>query len=208
MNIRRIKIFAITAILLFLCLPEAKAQYVVPRERKFIDGVEHIACDVVDGDTMPLYTIRTVWVYRKMQFKNKKQEKFYWRLVRDVKVALPMVQYVREVIELTNDTLLTMKTKRERDKFMRGFEKRLYKDNEKRINRMTVRQGIIVMKLVDREMDESSFNLLKAYRGKFRAGFYQAIAKMCGTDLKVKFGEDEEDATIERIINLVESGML
>jgi GTP pyrophosphokinase len=99
-------------------------------------------------------------------------------------------------------------TKRERDKYMRGFEKRIYKQEYDRMSKLTLRQGMLLIRLVDRECDATGYELIKAYRGSFTAGFYQMFAKMFGASLKTEYGSHKDDATIERIINLVESGQL
>ena len=135
----------------------------------------------------------------------QKAEKFYWRTVRDVKKTLPLSKYIKEVIIATNDTLMMLPTKRERDKYMRGFEKRIYKQEYGRMSKLTLRQGMLLIRLVDRECDATSYDLIKAYRGAFTASFYQMFAKMFGASLKTEFGSHEDDATIERIINVVES---
>ncbi len=161
-----------------------------------------------NGDTVILYNLRTVWVYPPMKFKNRRQEKFYWKTVRDVKKTLPLVGFVKQVMKETNDTLMTMKSNRERRKYMRGWERRLYKREEGRMKKLTLSQGKMLIKLVGREMDTTSYDLIKAYRGSFRAGFYNLFASMFGASLKVEYGKSEEDEIIERVINLVESGQL
>lgn len=163
---------------------------------------------IENGDTIALYELPTVWVYPPMKFKNKRAEKFYWRTVRDVKKTLPLSKYIKEVIIATNDTLMKLPTKRERDKYMQGFEKRIYKQEYGRMSKLTLRQGMLLIRLVDRECDATGYDLIKAYRGSFTAGFYQMFAKMFGASLKTEYGSHEDDATIERIINLVESGQL
>ena len=163
---------------------------------------------IENGDTIALYELPTVWVYPPVKFKNKREEKFYWRTVRDVKRTLPLSKYIKEVIIATNDTLMKLPTKQERDKYMRGFEKRIYKQEYGRMSKLTLRQGMLLIRLVDRECEATTFELIKAYRGSFTAGFYQMFAKMFGASLKTEFGSHKDDATIERIINLVESGQL
>ena len=163
---------------------------------------------VENGDTIALYELPTVWVYPPIKFKNKREEKFYWRTVRDVKRTLPLSKYIKEVIIATNDTLMKLPTKQERDKYMRGFEKRIYKQEYGRMSKLTLRQGMLLIRLVDRECEATTFELIKAYRGSFTAGFYQMFAKMFGASLKTEFGSHKDDATVERIINLVESGQL
>ncbi len=163
---------------------------------------------IENGDTIALYELPTVWVYPPMTFKNKREEKFYWRTVRDVKKTLPLSKYIKDIIIATNDTLMMLPTKQERDKYMRGFEKRIYKQEYGRMSKLTLRQGMLLIRLVDRECDATSYELIKAYRGAFTAGFYQMFAKMFGASLKTEYGSHKDDATIERIINLVESGQL
>ncbi len=163
---------------------------------------------IENGDTIAISELPTVWVYPPMKFNNKREEKFYWRTVRDVKRTLPLSKYIKEVIIVTNDTLMMLPTKRERDKYMRGFEKRIYKQEYDRMSKLTLRQGMLLIRLVDRECDATGYELIKAYRGSFTAGFYQMFAKMFGASLKTEYGSHKDDATIERIINLVESGQL
>lgn len=167
-----------------------------------------ILCTVENGDTMPMFEMKRLWIYPKRKFKNKQQERQYWRMVRDVKAALPVVYYIENVIRQTNDTLMSMPTKKQRDKYMAHFEKRIYKQNYDAMSQLTLRQGMLVMRLLDRDIDQTSFELIKAYRGWFRAGVYQVFAKFCGADLKVKFGDGKNDDVYEEIINLVESGQL
>ena len=169
---------------------------------------QQVKAIIENGDTIPLYNLPTVWVYPPMKFKNKQQEKYYWRTVRDVKRTLPLSKYIKEVIIATNDTLMMLPTKRERDKYMQGFEKRIYKQEYGRMSKLTLRQGMLLIRLVDRECDATGYELIKAYRGSFTAGFYQMFAKMFGASLKTEYGSHKDDATIERIINLVESGQL
>lgn len=167
-----------------------------------------ILCTVENGDTMPMFEMKRLWIYPKRKFKNKQQERQYWRMVRDVKAALPVVYYIENVIRQTNDTLMSMPTKKQRDKYMAHFEKKIYKQNYDAMSQLTLRQGMLVMRLLDRDIDQTSFELIKAYRGWFRAGVYQVFAKFCGADLKVKFGDGKNDDVYEEIINLVESGQL
>lgn len=197
-----------TIIIVFLCgfigIIHGQTSYA----EALIKRLTTISAVVINGDTMPHYVLNTVYCYPQMKFKNKKQEKYYWRLVYDVKKTLPLSYYIKDLIRETNDTLMKLPNKRARDKYMKGFEKRIYQANYDRMSKMTLRQGTLLMRLVDRECDVSSYELIKAYRGSFRAGFYQMFAKMCGANLKQKFGDNKDDEMIERIITLVEAGQL
>ena len=164
---------------------------------------------VVNGDSMFYYELPTYYCFPRIKFKSKKQESFYWRTVRDVKKILPLVRYVRETIEHTNEILMAMPNKASRDNYMSNFEKKIYKQNEAEFKKLTLSQGKLLIKLIERETNYSSYELIKAYRGSFRAGFWQVFAKFFGADLKTSFGDNkEEDAIIERVIILVEAGQL
>jgi len=163
---------------------------------------------VIDGDTMIYEELPILYCYAPLKFKNKKEEEFYWRTLRDVKRVLPLSKYIRGVMEQTNKTLMELPNKASRDNYMKKFEKRIYKENEKEFSKLTLNQGKLLIRLVDRECNTTSYQLIKAYRGSFRAGFWQLFAKMFGASLKTDFGTTEEDKLIERIITLVEAGQL
>lgn len=161
---------------------------------------------VSHGDT--IFLLPPVYAFPPMKFKNKREEKFYWRTVRDVKKVLPYSKMIRGLVQEVNDTLMRIPTKKERDRYMRQWEKTTYKKYYKEFTHMTLNQGKLLIRLVDRECQTSSYDLIRAYRGSFSAGFYQMFAKLFGADLKSKFGTGRDDKIIERIIILVEAGQL
>ena len=161
---------------------------------------------VSHGDTV--FVLPTVYAFPPMKFKNKREEKFYWRTVRDVKKVLPYSKLISTLVQEVNDTLMRIPTKKERDRYMRQWEKTTYRKYYKEFTHMTLNQGKLLIRLVDRECQTSSHELIRAYRGSFSAGFYQMFAKLFGADLKSKFGTGRNDKIIERIIILVEAGQL
>jgi hypothetical protein len=163
---------------------------------------------IIGNDTVPYFVLPTYYCYPPLKFKNKKEEQFYWRTVRDVKVVLPYVRHIRMVMEKTNEALMSMPDKASRDAYMKNFEKRIYKENETKFKDLTLNQGKLIIRLLDRETNNTSYELIKAYRGSFSAGFWQVFALVLGADLKTKYGTKEEDAVIERVIVLVEAGQL
>ena len=89
---------------------------ITPTQSKISDdGKLLVLCVIEHGDTMPCYTMSNIWVYPKRVFKNRRDKKRYDRMVRDVKVALPVVEYIEGVMRRTNDTLMKMDTKKQRD---------------------------------------------------------------------------------------------
>lgn len=167
-----------------------------------------VPIEVSGSDTIYIFTLPNVYIYPTLRFKNKQQEKYYWKLVRDVKKTLPYSKLITKTIQETNDTLMRITNKRERDRYMRKFEKEIYKKNESSFKNMTFSQGKLLIRLIDRECDATSYELIRAYRGSFTAGFYQLFAKIFGADLKAEYGSGKNDALIERIILQVESGQL
>ena len=167
-----------------------------------------VPIEVQGSDTIFLFQLHSVYIFPPMKFKNKQQEKYYWKLVRDVKKTLPYSKLITKVIKETNDTLIHMRSDRERDRYMKKFEKEIYKKYESSFKKMTFSQGKLLIRLIDRECDATSYELIKVYRGSFTAGFYQLFAKLFGADLKSEYGSGKNDELIERIILQVESGQL
>ena len=164
---------------------------------------------VEDGDTVLLARLREVNVFAPLHFKNKRQERFYWRTVRDVKRTLPYAKRVAAEVMAANRALLALPDDKARKEYMNRFEKELFRKYEADLRRMTFSQGKMLIKLIDRECDATSYDLIRVYRGKFSAFFWQGFAKIFGADLKAEYDtSDYETQVIERIIILVEAGML
>lgn len=162
---------------------------------------------VNNGDTLYIKTLRTVYVYPPMRFKNKKQEKFYWRTVRDVKKTLPIAKILTQEMIRTHDIMSKM-SRREQRKFWKQYEKNLYAQYEDQFRGMTASQGQMLMKLIDRECGHTSYDVIKFYKGGFVASFWQTVAKMVGNDLKEEYDGSDKDKITERVITLVEAGQL
>lgn len=163
---------------------------------------------VHDGDTIPHITLRLIYVYPKLKFKNKRQERYYNKLVRDVKKTLPIAKEVRNVVIETYEYLETLPDEETRNKHIKAVEKGLKKQYTPRMKKLTFSQGKLLIKLVDRECNQSSFQLVRAFMGPFKAGFYQAFAAIFGASLKKEYHPEDEDKMIERVVTLVENGQL
>ena len=156
---------------------------------------------VYQGDTIPCITLRNIYVYPRLRFKSKKQERYYYKLVRDVKKTLPLA------IE-TYEYLQTLPNDKARTRHIKMVEKGLKEQYTPRMKKLTFAQGKLLIKLVNRECNQSSYQLVKAFMGPFKAGFYQAFAALFGASLKKEYHPDDEDKMIERIVTLVENGQL
>ena len=163
---------------------------------------------IQDGDTLYMAYLHEVWIYPPLKFKNKKQEKFYWRTVRDVKKCLPYAKSITQDIAYADEQLAQLPDQKARKKWWRAYEKQLFKKYEKDFRGMYASQGKMLMKLLDRETNKTSYDLIKQYKSKSTADFWQFIAKLFKNDLKDEYDATDKDRIIERVINLVEAGQL
>ena len=163
---------------------------------------------VYKGDTIPSMRMPTLYVYKPLKFKNKKQQQEYNRLVRNVKKTLPIAKEVNRAIIETYEFLQTLPDEKAREKHLSMVEKSIKEQYTPRMKQLTLSQGKLLIKLVNRETSSSSYELVKAFLGPFKAGFYQAFAAIFGASLKKEYHPEDEDAMIERIIILVENGQL
>lgn len=176
-----------------------------PHEMNYVDSVE---LQVNNEDTFYLAKMHEIWVYPKIIFKNKKQERFYWKTVRDVKKTLPFAKLLTIEMEYADKQLAQIPDKKLRKKWWKQHEKYLFKKYEHHFRKMTASQGQMLMKLMDRESDRTSYEIIQHYRGKASANFWQFIAKLFKNDLKEEYDGLDKDRIIERVINLVEAGQL
>ena len=163
---------------------------------------------VYKGDTIPSMRMPTLYVYKPLKFKNKQQQQEYNRLVRNVKKTLPIAKEVNRAIIETYEFLQTLPDEKAREKHLSMVEKSIKEQYTPRMKQLTLSQGKLLIKLVNRETSSSSYELVKAFLGPFKAGFYQAFAAIFGASLKKEYHPEDEDALIERIIILVENGQL
>ncbi len=162
---------------------------------------------VYEGDTIPYVKLPTVYIFKPLKFKNKRARTQYYRLVRDVKKVLPIAKEVNQIIIETYEYLQTLPPK-ERQKHLKRVEKSLKEQYMPRMKKLTFTQGKLLIKLVDRQTSSTGYDLVKAFLGPFRAGFYQTFAALFGASLKKEYDPTGDDALTERVILLVESGQL
>ncbi|MCQ2347722.1 MAG: DUF4294 domain-containing protein [Paludibacteraceae bacterium] len=167
-----------------------------------------MAMSVEGQDTCYHMYLHEVYVYPKLTFKNRRQERFYWKTVRDVKKCLPYARLISKDMAYADAQLLQITDKKERKRWWKQFEKKLFKKYEKDFRNMTASQGQMLMKLMDRESERTSYELIRQYRGKASADFWQFVAKLFKNDLKEGYDGADKDRIVERVITLVESGQL
>lgn len=175
---------------------------------KAYKGYTHVVDEY--GDTCRLTFIRDVYVYPPLKFKNKKEEQFYWRTVRDVRRTLPYAKLAFTALCETYEYIQTIPDKKQREKHLKTLEHDIFEQYKPVVKTMTRNQGKVLLKLINRETDQSSFNIVKAFLGSFRAGFWQTFGRFFGMNMKAGFHpeKNKEDALIERIACLIEQGAL
>lgn len=162
---------------------------------------------VYEGDTIPYVQLKTVYIFKPLKFRNKRAKLRYNKLVRDVKKVLPIANEVNNIIIETYEYLQTLPPN-ERDKHLKRVEKGLKEQYMPRMKKLTFSQGKLLIKLIDRQTNSTSYELVKAFLGPFRAGFYQTFAALFGASLKKEYDPTGDDALTERVILLVQSGQL
>ena len=180
----------------------------MPLQVKYVKGYSHIVDEY--GDTCRYTFLRDLYVFPPMKFKNKKEEEFYWRTVRDVRKTLPYAKLAFATLCETYEYIQTIPDKKAREKHLKTLEKDIFEQYKPAMKHMTKNQGKIMLKLINRETDQTSFNIVKAFLGSFRAGFWQTFGRFFGMNMKAGFHPDKnrEDAIIERIACLIEQGAL
>lgn len=161
-----------------------------------------------DGVTLPEVEIKEVTVYAHPQFPRKSDFRKYERLVYNLKKAYPFALIVRNKLAKVNEDIGNIKSDKERREYIKKVEKEVFAEYEGDIRDMTITQGRLLIKLIDRETQNTSYALIKDYRGKLAAAFWQGIARIFGTNLKEEYDPNGEDAIIESIILEIDAGRL
>ena len=160
------------------------------------------------GDSIQYVEVGNVYVYPEPVFKNAKQRAVYNRLVSNVKKVLPIAKEVNRIIIETYEYLQTLPDKKARDAHMKLVEKSIRKEYTPRMKKLSYQQGKLLIKLVYRECNSSSYQLIQAFLGPIRAGFYQAFAALFGASLTKKYDPNGIDRLTERVVLMVESGQI
>jgi hypothetical protein len=161
-----------------------------------------------DGVTLPEVEIKEVTVVAHPRFAKKSDFRKYERLVYNLKRVYPYALLVRSRLNRVDEALKNIKSEKERKDYMKSVEKDVFANYEGDIRDMTITQGRLLIKLIDRETQNTSYTLIKEYRGKLAAAFWQGIARIFGTNLKEEYDPFGEDALIELIIQEIEAGGL
>ena len=191
-------------ILLLSCaIPAAAQKRNVPPPARLT-----VSRTVYEGDSITRVDFYPLRVYPPLTFKSRRSERAYYKLVRDVKRTLPLARMINQILIETYEYMQTLPEGKAREEHIKRGEKGLKEQYTPMMKKLTFSQGKLLIKLVDRECNQTSYELVKAFVGPFRAGFYQTFASMFGASLKKEYDPDADDALTERVILMVESGQL
>ncbi|UVV58032.1 DUF4294 domain-containing protein [Bacteroides thetaiotaomicron] len=177
------------------------------QDKQSINGYLVAMC-IYNGDTIPCVQLRTVYIFRPLKFKNEKERLEYYRLVRNVKKVYPISKEINQAIIETYEYLQTLPNEKARQKHLKRVEKGLKEQYTARMKKLSFTQGKLLIKLIDRQSNSTSYELVKAFMGPFKAGFYQTFAALFDASLKKEYDPLGEDKLTERVVLLVENGQI
>ena len=143
-----------------------------------------------------------------MTFSSKRQQASYMRLVTNVKKTLPLAKEVRQMLIETAEYLETLPDKKSKDEHMKKVEANVFREYKPRMKKLTYSQGKLLIKLINRECNSTSYEAIQAFMGPIRAGLWQAFAWAFGASLKKEYEPDGTDRLTERVVLMVEAGQL
>jgi len=164
---------------------------------------------IVNGhDTIPYVELSGIEIFEFRVFKTRHQAQQNARLVRNVKKVYPYAKLAGEKLREYEIILSKVETESEKKRIMKALEQEIKDKYGKELEKLTISQGKILIKLIDRETGNTSFELVKDLRGSFLAFFYQSFARIFGYDLKTKYDPEGEDLNIEIIVRMIENGVI
>lgn len=159
--------------------------------------------EIIDGDTIQVFDM-----YPAYKFRRAIDQKRYAKLIRNVKIVYPIAKEAKRRLAEMEKYMLSLPTDKEQKAYIKEMEKAIKDEYTPVLKKMTFSQGKVLIKLIDRETNRTSYSLVRELRGGFRAFFYQGIGKLFGMNLKETYDKDGDDKMIEHIIVLYEAGLI
>lgn len=159
-------------------------------------------------DTVYQMTLREVYHYSWDGMKKEGREwRQFYKLVYNFSRTYPYALIARNKIKEADSIIASSDfTAAQKERFIKEFEKELFSEFEKPLRKMTFSQGKLLLKLIDREIGQSSYSIIKNYRGGLTAGFWQGVAKIFGSDLKKPYDRFGEDKIVEELVQMYQRG--
>ncbi len=206
---KKIIIFLLFAIALPLVAMAQSEDVAVDVDKPIFTPKLELQYTVIDGDSALLMELGNVIIPSVGQeFKSEKQKKAFNRLVTNVKKVLPIAKDAHQIIIETFEYLETLPNEKAKKEHMKKVEAEIYNTYKPKMKKLTYSQGKLLIKLINRECNSSSYDVVRAFMGPIRAGFWQAFAWTFGASLKKQYKPDTTDRFTEIVVLMVESGQL
>lgn len=163
---------------------------------------------IFEGEAINQYLLPEIPIYAPLKFKTKRQRQQYNKLVYNVKKVLPLAQQVNALIKETYETLQMLPDEESKDEHIKAVEKEIKRTYTPIMKKLTYSQGKLLIKLIDRECNQSSYEIVKAFLGPGRAAFYQLFAWTFRASLKKEYDPENDDRLVERVVQQVEKGLI
>ena len=159
------------------------------------------------GDTIYIDQIKASKVYSRLPRQKGKDWRKYYRLVHNFSKAYPYALVAKKLVIQADSTIAADNlTGAKKEKYVSGVQKEIFDVFEGQMKKLTVSQGALIMKLVDREVGKSSYDVIRGYKSRIAAGFWQGVAKIFGSDLKKPYDPEGEDREVEELVKIWEDG--
>jgi len=159
-------------------------------------------------DTIPMITLPEIRVYHIRDYEYLFLKRRYRRLIYNVKKAYPYAKIAGNRLKELDRHLATLPGEKERKAYIEGQEKKIMDEFESQVKKLTITQGIILVKLIDRETGRTSYEVIKDLKGGLTAFFWQGIARIFGNNLKIRYDPYRKDRVIEDIVQGIEAGFI
>ena len=163
---------------------------------------------IKDGDTIIHKNLIEITVLPEKEFKNARHERRYNRFVQKVKKVYPYARIAGDMLNEYEPKYFALESETERREMMKQLERQLLDEYKDDLKRMTISEGRLLLKLIDRETSRTSYTLIKEFRGGVSATFWQGLARLFGSNLKSEYEPQGEDRVLEEIVTLIEVGYL
>lgn len=160
-----------------------------------------------NGDTSFVDNLKPARVFARVPKQKGKEWRKYYKLIYNFNKVYPFALVGRKMMAQVDSTLAAEPLKRsERNNYIKSVERELFRLFEKDIRKMTISQGMVLMRLVDRECGMTPYEIIQTYEGDFAAGFWQFIASFFDADLKKGYDPNGKDKDIEELVEIWDSG--
>ncbi len=168
------------------------------------DTVKVYAFVTIEGDTIPSSNLPPVYVYGKMTKKWRNYWADWTRLRNAVYVTYPYAKAASRIMNEINVKLTNVTDRKQRKAIIRNREKELKKEFTDKLTQLSIYQGKVLMKLINRETGNNCFEIIDEYKGYISAAFWQTVAVVFGSNLKQAYDPSSKDAEMEKIVKDVE----